>query len=66
MKDELGERIMVKFVELEAKTYSYLIDDCNEDKKGNIGEKVCHKKNLVAKIIKTVEKQLNLRITQMI
>ena len=54
MNDELAERNMVKFVELEAKTYSYLIDDCNEDEKANIGEKVCHIKNLISKIIKTV------------
>ena len=46
MKDELGERIMVKFVELEAKTYSYFIDDCNENKKPKSREKVCHKKKV--------------------
>ena len=33
MKDELGGKIMKKFVGLGAKTYSYLIDDCSEDKK---------------------------------
>ena len=27
MEDELGVKIMVKFVGLRAKTYSYLIDD---------------------------------------
>ena len=32
MKDELGGKIMTKFVELEAKRYSYLIDDGSEDK----------------------------------
>ena len=35
MKDELGRKIITKFVGLRAKTYSYLIDDDNE---------VCHKK----------------------
>ena len=31
MKDELGRKIMIKFVGLKAKTYSYLIDDSNEE-----------------------------------
>ena len=33
MKDELGEKIMIEFVGLKAKTYSYLIDDGSHDKK---------------------------------
>ena len=33
MKDKLHEKIMVKFVGLRAKTYSYLIDNGSEDKK---------------------------------
>ena len=33
MKDELGGKIMTKFVALRPKTYSYLTDDCEEDKK---------------------------------
>ena len=37
MKDELGRRIMAKFVVLKAKTYSYLIDDGSE-------KEICHKK----------------------
>ena len=32
MKDELGERIITEFVALRPKTYSYLTDDCQEDK----------------------------------
>ena len=40
MKDELGGKIMTKFVGLRAKTYSYLISDGNEDKKAK-GTKTC-------------------------
>ena len=42
MKYELGGKIMIKFVRLREKTYSYLIDDGREDKKKH--QKVCHKK----------------------
>ena len=31
MKNELGGKIMTKFVWLRAKTYSYLIDDSSEE-----------------------------------
>ena len=40
MKHELGGKIMIKFVRLRAKTYSYLI---NQDKKAK-GTKMSHKK----------------------
>ena len=40
MKDELGRKIMRKFVGLRAKTYSYLIDDSSEHKKAK-GTKKC-------------------------
>ena len=35
---------MKKFVALRVKTYSYLINDCNEDKKSERHIKVCHTK----------------------
>ena len=44
MKDELGGKIMTKFVGLRAKTYSYFIDDDSEDKKAKGKKKMCHKK----------------------
>ena len=40
MKDELGGKIMTEFLALRPKTYSYLTDDCEEDKKGK-GTKKC-------------------------
>ena len=39
-KDELGGRIITEFVALRPKTYSYLTDDCKEDKKAK-GTKTC-------------------------
>ena len=33
MKDKLGGRVITEFVALRPKTYSYLTDDCKEDKK---------------------------------
>ena len=45
MKDELHEKIMTKFVGLREKTYSYLIDDSNEDKKAKGTRKCVIKKN---------------------
>ena len=36
MKDELGEKIIKEFVELRAKTNSYLADNNNEEKKQNV------------------------------
>ena len=40
MKDKLGGKIMIKFVGLRAKIYSYLIDDSSKDKKAK-GTKKC-------------------------
>ena len=44
IKDELGGQIMKEFVELRAKTYSYLRDNNDGDKKSKRHKKVCHKK----------------------
>ena len=40
MKDELGGTIMTEYVALRPKTFSYLTDDCEEDKKAK-GTKKC-------------------------
>ena len=39
-KDELGRKIMTEFVAFRPKTYSYLMDDGNSDKKAK-GTKKC-------------------------
>ena len=46
MKDELGGRIMKKFVGLTAKTYSYLEDNNDEDKKAKNTKKYVIKRKL--------------------
>ena len=46
MKDELGGKIMTKFAGLRAKTYSYLIDDSSENKKGKDAKKCVIKRKL--------------------
>ena len=46
MKDELGGRVITEFVALRPKTYSYLTDDCNEDKKAK-GTKKCVIKRMI-------------------
>ena len=43
MKDKLGANIMINFVALKAKTYSYLIDGGSEDKESK-ETKNCHEK----------------------
>ena len=53
MKDELGEKIMKKFVGLRAKSSTYLINDDSEDKRAK-GRKKCIIKKLNLKITKTV------------
>ena len=46
MKDELGGRMITEFVALRLKTYSYLTDDCKEDKKAT-GTKKCVIKRMI-------------------
>ena len=43
IKDELGGKMMIKFVGLRAKPYSYLIDDISEGKKAKGTKKKCNK-----------------------
>ena len=46
MKEELGGKIMTEFVALRPKTYSYLMDDRNSDKKSRRIKK-CVKKRIL-------------------
>ena len=46
MKDELRGKIITEFVTLRPKTYSYLTDDCKEDKKAK-GTKKCVIKRMI-------------------
>ena len=46
MKDDSGGKIMGEFVALRPKTYSYLTDDCKEDKKTKGTEKCFVKQKL--------------------
>ena len=46
MKDELRGKIIMEFVTLRPKTYSYLTDDCKEDKKAK-GTKKCVTKRMI-------------------
>ena len=46
MKDELGGKITTEFVALRPQTYSYLTDDCEEDKKAKGTKKYVIKRML--------------------
>ena len=46
MKDELGGKLITEFVTLRQKTYSYLINDCKEDKKAK-GTRKCVIKRMI-------------------
>ena len=45
MKDELGGKIMTEFAALRPKSYSYLMDDDNSDKKAKGTKKCVIKRN---------------------
>ena len=65
MKDELARKIMTKLFGLRAKSYSYLIVDGSEDKKAKSTKNCIIKRKLkFEKIMKIVQKQLNLKIKQ--
>ena len=53
MKDELGGKIITEFVTLRPKTYSYLADDCKEDKKAK------GTKNVIEVILKSQQRFKN-------
>ena len=50
MKYKLGGKIMKEFAVLRAKTYSYLTDNNNEDKKHKVQKGKSEKENLNLKI----------------
>ena len=58
MKDELGGKVLKEFVGLKAKTYMTVVEIKNQRPQKSVSSK----ENLDLKIIKTVYKQLNLRI----
>ena len=62
MKDELGGKIMRESATARAKAYSYLTDNTNKDKNAKKQKRVPQREKLDSKIIKTVQKQPNLKI----
>ena len=62
MKDNLDGKIMTKCFNWSAKTCTYLTDDDSKHKKTKGTKKCVMKEKLNLKIIKTVLKQLNLKI----
>ena len=58
MKDELGVKIMAEFVGFRPKTYSYLMDDGNSDKKQKKQRLQNPNKDLKMNHIMYIEKKL--------
>ena len=52
MKDELGGKIMIEFVALRPKSYSYLMDDGGSDKKAKGTKKCVIKRRLMFNVYK--------------
>ena len=66
MKDKIGGQLMNEFVKLKEKTYNYLKDNNDENKKAKGLKSVLQKENFILKIKKTVENQLKLELKQTI
>ena len=66
MKDKLVGEIMKELVGLKEKTYSYLKDNNDQNKKAKGWKSLSQKEKLNSKIKKAVQKQLNLRINETI
>ena len=63
MQDEIGGKIIIEFIALRPKAYSYLIDDGDQNKKAKDTKK-CNIKQVLNSCyrLKVVQKQLNLKM----
>ena len=66
MIDEIRRQLIKEFVESTAKTQSYLKDNNDKDKKAKCTKKCAIKRKLKFQDLKTVQKQLKLKIKQTI
>ena len=66
MKEELVGKIMKEFVGQRENTCSCLIDEFSEDKKAKAQKRVSQEEKLYLKIIKPVQRQLKLRMKEII
>ena len=65
MKDQLGGKIMTKFVGFRAKTCSYLIDAGSEDKKAKGTKKCVIKRKIKFENYKIIETQIDNKINNL-